>query len=227
MTESFNEDCMAGMARYPDKHFELAIVDPPYMKGFAKMGYWGAKGTSIGVKRGQFPLPAWDEQIPGPEYLAELKRVSRHQIIWGINYFEWYHCPGRIVWDKCNEGSPLSNCEIASCTLHGSTRIFRYLWDGMRQAESLINPTKMQGNKKLNEKRIHPTQKPINLYRWLLHRYAKPGWKILDTHMGSQSSRIAAQGLGFDYVGFEIDPLAFASGEKRFENFMKQTVLYP
>lgn len=175
ISEAYNEDNMLGMARYPDKYFDLAIVDPPYMKGFSKMGYWGKKSSSKGIPRGKFAIPEWDNQIPGQEYLNELLRVSKEQIIWGINYFKFYHCSGRIVWDKVNDGSPLSNCEIASCSLHDSTRIYRYMWNGMNQAESSLNPTKMQGNKKLNEKRIHPTQKPIALYRWLLSRYGNGG----------------------------------------------------
>lgn len=191
-------------------------MDPPYFKGIAKLGYFGEKQSSIGVDRGEYDIPNWDNQIPDESYLKELVRVSKHQIIWGINYFMFYHTAGRIVWDKVNGDSPFSDCEIASCSLHDSVRLFRYMWNGMNQAEGLNNPTKMQGNKKLNEKRIHPTQKPINLYRWLLNKYAIPGQKILDTHMGSQSPRIAAYRMGFDYCGFELDKKHFAEGNKWF-----------
>lgn len=226
ISEVHNEDCMIGMARYPDKFFDLAIVDPPYFKGVGKLGYFGEKQSSIGVKRGEYAIPQWDKQIPAERYLEELLRVSKEQIIWGINYFKFYHTAGRIVWDKVNGDSPFSSCEIASCSLHESVRLFRYMWNGMNQAAGLSEPTKMQGNKSLNEKRIHPTQKPINLYKWLLSNYARSGNKILDTHMGSQSSRIAAYHMGFDYVGFEIDKEYFEAGNKRFKEQIAQQQLF-
>lgn len=214
------------MRTVPDKHFNLAIVDPPYMVGFRKMGYWGKKGSSKGVPRGKYELPEWDEQIPGEDYLIELMRVSKHQIIWGINYFRFYHTAGRIVWDKVNGNSPLSDAEIASCSYHDSTRIFRYMWNGMNQAESLMKPEKMQGNKALNEKRIHPTQKPVNLYKWLLDRYAVKRDLILDTHLGSGSSAIAAYQMGFDFTGTEINTKYFNAAEKRFNAFTAQQTIF-
>lgn len=225
ISEVYNEDCMIGMARFADKFFDLAIVDPPYFEGVGKLGYFGDKQSSIGVGRGKYDIPDWDKQIPDETYLKELVRVSKHQIIWGINYFKFYHCAGRIVWDKVNGDSPFSDCEIASCSLHESVRLFRYMWNGMNQAESLKNPTKMQGNKKLNEKRIHPTQKPVNLYRWTLNQYAKPGFKICDTHMGSQSSRIAAYIMDFDYWGWEINRRNFSAGNNRFKQETAQLKL--
>lgn len=174
-SEVFNEDCMIGMPRYPDKFFDLAIVDPPYFKGVGKMGYFGKSKSSVGVPRGRYAIPDWDQQIPSDRYLTELLRVSKHQIIWGINYFKFFHCAGRIVWDKVNGDSPFSDAEIASCSLIETVRIFRYMWNGMSQAKSISEGETMQGNKKLNEKRIHPTQKPIALYRWLLAKYGNGG----------------------------------------------------
>lgn len=226
ISEVYNEDNMIGMARFPDKFFDIAIVDPPYFEGVGKLGYFGEKQSSIGVARGKYEIPNWDKQIPDEKYLNELVRVSKEQIIWGINYYKFYHCAGRIVWDKVNGDSPFSDCEIASCTFHESVRLFRYMWNGMNQAECLKNPTKMQGNKKLNEKRIHPTQKPVNLYRWILNQYGIPGQKILDTHMGSQSARIAAYSMGFDYWGFELDKKHFTAGNKRFKEQTAQQKLY-
>lgn len=220
-------DCMIGMKEFPDKFFELAIVDPPYFEDVAKLGYFGECNSSIGVKRGDYDIPNWDGMIPDERYLNELLRVSRNQIIWGINYFKFYHAAGAIVWDKCNDHSTFSDCEIASCSFHDSVKIFRFLWDGMRQGEGLSQPTKKRGNAKLNEKRIHPTQKPIALYQWLLKNYAKPGDKILDTHLGSGSSRIAAYKMGFDFWGYELDFKCWMDQEKRFKEAIAEPLFNP
>lgn len=217
---------MTYMAGLPDKAFDLAIVDPPYFKGVGKLGYFGDINSSIGVKRGNYNIPKWDSQIPDEKYLTELTRVSKHQIIWGINYFKFYHTAGRIIWDKVNGNSSFSDAEIASCTLHNSVRLFKYMWNGMQQACSLSNPEIQQGNKKLNEKRIHPTQKPIALYKWLLKNYAKSGDKILDTHGGSMSSAIACHQMGFDFVLTEIDKDYYEAGVKRFNEAIKQQSLF-
>lgn len=208
---------MIAMKGFEDKFFDLAIVDPPYFKGVGKLGYMGEQNSSIGVKRGDYEIPNWDESIPDEAYLNELLRVSKHQIIWGINYFRFYHAAGTIVWDKCNDHSSFSDCEIASCSLINSVRIFRFLWDGMRQGAGLSSPIRKRGNAKLNEKRIHPTQKPVALYQWLLLEYAKQGDKILDTHLGSGSHRVAAYKLGFDFWGYEIDSKTFYDAEVRFK----------
>lgn len=222
-----NIDCKLAMATYTDKFFDVAVVDPPYFEGFSKVGYFGEKHSSkLNIPRGQYEIPEWDDQIPDQTYLDELVRVSKHQIIFGINYFTFFHAPGRIVWDKVNDNSPISNCEIASCSFHDSVRIFRYLWNGMLQGDGLGNPTRARGNKKKNEKRIHPTQKPIDLYRWIFSRYCKPGDKILDTHLGSGSSRIAADMAGnLDFYGYEISPKVFDDQEKRFAKYKSQLKL--
>lgn len=197
-----NLDCMKALKEYPDNHFDLAIVDPPYFSGPEKRGFYGQKVSPIGVQRFYEKSEEW--KVPGPEYFKELERVSKHQIIFGCNYFQWNFPPGRIVWDKCNEKNSFSDCEIASCSLHDSVRLFRYMWSGMMQGKSISEGHIQQGNKRLNEKRIHPTQKPVALYKWLLQKYAKPGDLILDTHVGSASSLIACHELGFDYIGFEM-----------------------
>ena len=117
--------------------------------------------------------------------------MCRHYIVWGCNYFDYQFATGRIVWDKCNGNSSFSDCEIAATNLFSSVRMFRYMWSGMMQGKSITEGDTMQGNKSLNEKRIHPTQKPVALYDWIFKNYAEPGQKILDTHLGSGSSRIA------------------------------------
>lgn len=213
-------DCMEGMSYLPDKSVDLAIVDPPYFSGPEKRGYYGRKVSPIGVKRHYDKTDNW--RVPEKEYFSELMRVSKNQIIWGCNYFDYSFGPGRIVWDKCNTNSSFSDCEIAYCSLHNTVRIFRYMWNGMCQGKSISEGFIMQGNKALNEKRIHPTQKPVNLYKWLLMTDAKPGDRILDTHVGSASSLIACEEMGFDYIGFEIDPVWYKSAVQRIDDYRLQ-----
>ncbi len=155
-----------------------------------------------------------------------MDRVSKHYIVWGCNYFDFVFSHGRIVWDKCNGESSFSDCEIAATNCFESVRLFRYMWNGMFQGKSIAEGTVQQGNKSLNEKRIHPTQKPVALYTWILQKYAKPGDKILDTHLGSGSSRIAAYDLGFDFVGCEIDSHYFQAQERRFAEHTAQISLF-
>lgn len=224
MNRVFNMDCMEAMRKIPDKWFDLAVVDPPYFSGPERRGYYGNKISPIGVHR-DYPIsPEWS--VPGTEYFQELERVSRNYIVWGCNYFDFRFAPGRIVWDKCNGSSSFSDCEIAATNCHNSVRLFSYLWNGMMQGKSVSEGRIQQGNKTLNEKRIHPTQKPVALYTWLFSRYAKPGGKILDTHIGSGSSRIAAYALGLDFIGFEIDPYYFAAQEQRFSACTAQLSIF-
>jgi site-specific DNA-methyltransferase (adenine-specific) len=230
ISEVHNEDNMIGMARYPDKFFDLAIVDPEYGRnehGGKNRGknVYQKNGSTAYVPSGDYKKKLWDNKPAGEEYFKELFRVSKHQIIWGCNYFSVAFGSGRIIWDKCNDGSDQSGAEIAYNSLNNRVDIFRYMWRGMMQGKSIHEGTIQQGNKRLNEKRIHPTQKPVNLYRWLLMKYAQPGFKILDTHMGSQSSRIAAYIMGFDFWGWEIDVEYFADGNKRFMQQTQQFIL--
>lgn len=230
ISETYNEDNMIGMARYPDKYFDLAIVDPEYGRnedgGKDRGGQVKQKsGKSIYVPSGDYKKKHWDSKPACEDYFKELFRVSKHQIIWGCNYFSIAFGPGRIVWDKCNDGSDQSGAEIAYNSLNSRVDIFRYMWRGMLQGKSISEGTIQQGNKKLNEKRIHPTQKPVNLYKWLLAKYAQPGYKIIDTHMGSQSSRIAAFLMGFDYWGWEIDKGYYNDGNERFDEQTAQLKL--
>ena len=221
---AYNMDCMDAMRAMHDGAFDLAIVDPPYFSGPERRGYYGSKVSSIGVNR-DYPIsPKWD--VPQAPYFEELDRVAKKYIVWGCNYFDYVFASGRIVWDKCNGSSSFSDCEIAATNCHNSVRLFRFMWNGMCQGKSISEGTVMQGNKALNERRIHPTQKPVALYTWLLQRYAKPGWKILDTHLGSGSSRIAAYDLGVGFAGYEIDPHYFAAQEKRFADHTAQMTLF-
>ena len=214
MIELLNIDCMEYMNGLPDKAFDLAIVDPPYFADYGKEIYPGAAISTTGIKRNRFHSKHWE--VPGQEYFDQLYRVSKNQIIWGVNYYEKYcRSVGRIVWDKVNDGSNFSQAEIASCSFGVSVRIFRYMWNGM-----------LQGDMKNKEQRIHPTQKPVALYKWLLDKYAKPGDKILDTHLGSGSSAIAAHQMGFDFVGCELDKDYYDAAVKRFNNANTQQSLF-
>lgn len=214
LNKIYNMDCMEGMKQFPDKFFELAIVDPPYGIGV---------NVSMGRRKGDKKSPyhkfaGEDKSIPGKEYFDELFRVSNNQIIWGGNYFISKipnDSPCWIVWDKDNSGD-FADCELAYTSFKSSVRKFKWRWNGMLQEK--------MGNEK--EERIHPTQKPVALYKWLLSKYAKPGDKILDTHVGSASSLIACIDMGFDFVGFELDTDYYASAAKRMEQFKAQTKLF-
>lgn len=197
----YNMDCMEFMRSVPDRYFDLAIVDPPYFKGVNKSGYYGKGYSSLGVKRAKHydTLPHWD--IPDENYFFELARISKNQIIWGANHFAGRFnssSSGWIVWDKDNGKSSFSDGELAYTSFDRALRIFKYIWNGMHQGS-------YGGNVKLNEKRIHPTQKPTALYYWLLNNYAKPGQRIFDSHLGSGSHAAAANWLGFDLTATEID----------------------
>lgn len=218
---------MQGMKEFPDKYFDLAIVDPPYGRkehgGRNRSGYVRQKnGSKIFVKDGQYGNRNWDNEPPSEDYFNELMRVSKNQIIFGCNYFDYPLIGGRIVWDKCNEGSDQSDAEIAYCSMNNRVDIFRYMWRGMFQGKSITEGTTQQGNKRLNEKRIHPTQKPVALYEWLLSRYAKPNDIILDTHVGSASSLIACYNTNHKFVGFELDEYYYKVSKQRLNTEMAQ-----
>jgi site-specific DNA-methyltransferase (adenine-specific) len=215
---------MDGMKQIPDKYFDLAIVDPSYFSGPERREFYGNKISSIGVSRLYKKSTTWI--VPTEKYFQELFRVSSNQIIWGCNYYDYKFGPGRIVWDKVNGESSFSDCEEAYCSLHNSSRLFRFMWSGMFQGKSVSDGTTQQGNKKLNEKRIHPTQKPVALYKWILANYTTIGDKILDTHVGSGSSIVACYELGFDYLGYEIDTDYFNAASKRIEAVKAQGRLF-
>lgn len=216
----YNMDCMDGMQEFPDNYFDLAIVDPPYFSGPEKRRFYGRRISPIGVQRVYQESAEWT--VPDKAYFDELFRVSKNQIIWGCNYFDYHFPPGRIVWDKCNGSSSFSDCEIAFCSFHDSVRLFRYMWNGMMQGKSIEEGYIQRGNKKMNERRMHPTQKPVLLYEWLLGRYAERGMKLLDTHVGSASSLIAAHDAGLYYIGFELDSHYYNLSKKRLEEHTTQ-----
>ena len=224
VSEVINDDNMVGMARFPDKFFDLAVVDPPYFSGPERRIFYGQRVSSIGVNRYYKKSAQWT--IPNEEYFNELIRVSNKYIIWGCNYFNYPFHSGRIVWDKVNDSSHYSDCELAATNIFDHCRVFRYMWNGMMQGKSMSQGTIMQGNKKLNEKRIHPTQKPVILYDWIFKNYLPDGGNVIDTHLGSGSSRIAADKAGnIDFYGWEVDPVHYGSQELRYKDFKSQTRL--
>jgi len=206
MIELLHIDCMEYMATCKDKQFDLAIVDPPYENNDA-IGL--QNGNKHSAKRTNYHV--FENIKPPADYFNELNRITKHWIIWGGNYFNL--SGGAIVWNK--NGTAFGEAELAICNTHHSVKIFEYTWNGM-----------LQQNMKDKEERIHPTQKPVQLYKWLLKNYAKPDMKIIDTHLGSGSSAIAAYDFGCDFVGCEIDKEYFEAAKKRFEVHKMQQKLF-
>ena len=213
ISEVYNEDCMIGMSRYPDKFFDLAIVDPPYGIDIANMNMGVGKGAGCPkIKNRKWGAKDWDKGAPKGDYFTELFRVSKNQIIWGGNYFPLPSTKCFIIWDK-GEGfynRSYAECEQAWASFDRNAKIFKY--DPLAKGDY--------------RDKIHPTQKPIHLYKWLLANYAKHGDVILDTHMGSQSSRIAAYNADFDFYGWEIDADYFEQGNKRFKEQTSQLQIF-
>lgn len=233
-----NEDCMIGMARYPDKYFDLAIVDPPYGVGsvtympstrestaggfidkyeviVATLDLNQRSKTKVNVVRADSADRVIknfgdDNVCPPPSYFKELFRVSKHQIIWGGNYFMLPPSRGFVIWRKLtiSESFSMAMCEYAWISFNENSKMFECAPQGTA-----------------SDKRLHPTQKPTALYKWLLEKYAQKGDKILDTHVGSASSLIACHDMGFDAVGFELDPDYYAKSKQRLEDFMAQPKL--
>jgi site-specific DNA-methyltransferase (adenine-specific) len=229
-SEVFNIDCMIGMKETPHKFYDLAIVDPPY--GIKADRSFVRKTHAIDPRNGR-PIickprktGTWDNERPNESYFKELIRVSVNQIIWGGNYFADL-LPAKscwIVWDKVNGNSDQADCELAWTSFNTAVRQYAFMWC-IAQGKNL-NGRMAEGNNQLWEIKIHPTQKPVALYKWLLRNYAKEGDKILDTHLGSQSSRIACYDGGFDFTGYELDKDYFDAGNKRFANHIAQTKLF-
>ena len=201
------EDCVQGLKRFADKHFDLAIVDPPY-------GIGATNGTGkYGRLKFQNKKECWDTSIPTDEYWNELFRASKNQIVWGANYFGLPPTRGFFVWDK---GEGFYNRDFAEC---------EYAWTSFDRNAKVLNRDPL-AKRDYHEGKIHPTQKPVALYEWILVNYAKPNDLILDTHLGSGSSRIACFKGGFNFVGFEIDAEYYEKQEKRFKNFTAQQRLF-
>lgn len=210
-----NEDCMELLARTPDKYYELAIVDPPY-----GIGESGERNKTRGKKAKSKEYKAFsghDKEPPKQEYFDEVVRCSKNQIIWGANHFISkipFDSPCWIIWDKVNGETDFADCELAYTSFKTAARKFEFRWHGM-----------LQQDMKNKENRIHPTQKPVALYKWLLSNYAKPGDKILDTHLGSGSIAIACLDMGFELTGCELDSEYFGKMQQRINAFMAQTKL--
>lgn len=208
-------DCMEALKEMPDKAFDLAICDPPYGINHAEIAGKQA-GTQYGkaaAPKANYATKEWDKAIPDEGYFKELYRISKNQIIWGANYMTTHIEPsmGWVFWDKDNGSNGFSDGELAYTSFNKGLRKFRFMWNGM-----------LQENMKNKETRIHPTQKPVALYKWLLKNYAKEGDKILDAHLGSGSIAIACHDMGFDLVGFEIDESYFQGAVDRLESHKKQ-----
>ena len=215
--EITNEDNMELMKRYPDNYFNLAIVDPPYgidadKKNSGKK-LQSKKSASLSKDYGS---QEWDSDVPDINYFNELFRVSKNQIIWGVNYYPYnFLSGGRIYWDKCVTMPTYSDGELAYCSKINSLKSWKYAWHGM-----------IQGDMKNKETRIHPTQKPRQLYNWLLDNYAKEGDKILDTHLGSGSIALACHDRGFELTACELDKEYFEAAVKRIQNYTAQQTIF-
>jgi site-specific DNA-methyltransferase (adenine-specific) len=209
-------DNMEFMKDKPDKYYDLAIVDPPY-----GIGEGGKKRENITSDKWKAPtkkihnVKEWDNEAPSQEYFNELFRVSKNQIVWGANYFiDKIQTPsmGWIFWDKKNGDSDFSDGELAYSSFNKGLRKFEWLWNGFQKQKP--------------EQRIHPTQKPVALYKWLLTNYAKEGDTILDTHFGSLSHGIACWDLGFNLDACELDKEYFDAGSLRLEQHKRQLKMF-
>ena len=204
-SEVFNMDCIEGMKQYPDKYFELAIVDPPY-----GININVSMGRRKGDKKSDYHKFAGDDLfIPNKNYFDELFRVSQNQIIWGGNYMTEFLKPSPcwLLWDKgFSEDVTFAQFELA--------------WTSFSSSAKKYDKTPNQLN------RIHPTQKPVSLYKWILSKYGKEGDNILDTHLGSGSSRIASYDMGFEFIGFELDKDYFNASKKRFQQHINQLTIF-
>lgn len=219
MNIAYNKDCLPAMRELPDRFFDLAVVDPPY-GDVTHGGYMtNTKSTERLAHSHEYHNEMWKQAKPGQEYFDELFRISKNQVIFGGNYFMreisrdsqcW------LVWDKLRpEGVKFADCELAWTSFNLASRVFRYRWNGM-----------LQGNMAAKEWKIHPTQKPVTLYSWIYSLFTKPGDRILDTHLGSGSSRIAAYSAGLDFVGYEIDKTYFDLQETRFAQHAAQMDMF-
>lgn len=202
-----NIDCMIAMQKFPNQFFELAIVDVNY--GIQEDGRNNHTRSKLAIASDYRAYSRYDNRSPDLEYFNELRRVSKNQIVWGANHFISkmpFDSSCWIIWDKMNGQNDFADCELAWTSFETAVRVFRFRWAGM-----------LQGNMRNKQGRIHPNEKPFELYQWLLKNYAKPNDKILDTHLGSGSSRIAAYKMGFDFWGYEIDKDYLEAQEKRFK----------
>jgi site-specific DNA-methyltransferase (adenine-specific) len=209
-------DCIQIMKQFKDNEFDLAVVDPPYGIGFDGEVKEMANNNSKKWKPAKgknYTRKSWDCETPSDEYFTELKRVSKNQIIWGGNYFDLPQSSGWIFWNKgVAKDFTLSPGELAWTSFDKSVNMVELLWAGFRKCEET--------------ERIHPTQKPVKLYDWIFSKYANEGMRILDTHLGSGSSRISADKAKLDFTGIEIDKEYFDLSEKRYQDYKIQLRLW-
>jgi len=206
----YNADCLEIMKTFKDKQFNLAIIDPPYGLDIANMNMGVGKSKKASrVENRKWKPNGWDKETPSKDFFDELFRVSENQIIWGGNYFELPKFDHFVVWDKeIDEQLSFSQCELAWTSFKCANKIFRY---------SVYKDKKY---------RFHPTQKPIQLYKWLLQNYAKQGDKILDTHFGSLSIGIACHDMGFELTAIELDKDYYEAGKERLRNHQRQLTIF-
>ena len=208
-------DCMDWMREKPNGYYDLAVVDPPYGIGASDYKRGGTQHGKSASKSKVYSVKQWDKETPQQSFFDELLRVSKNVIIWGGNYFHLPPTSCWVIWDKDNGDNGYADFEMAWTSFSTAGRFAKITWHGMRQHDM-----------KNKETRIHPTQKPVALYKWLLTNYAKPGDRILDTHGGSGSSMIACYDLGFDMDWIELDPDYFKSAKERFERHKAQGQLF-
>jgi len=208
----YNRDCLEAMKDMSDNQFDLAIVDPPYMDVFVTDNWIGTSAKQKSYKNRQDTLT---NKKPTENYFKELIRVSKNQIIWGGNYFNLPISRGWVFWLKGMQDNYFSDGELAWTSFDRVLKCFNFMWSGM-----------LQGDMKNKEIKIHPTQKPVKLYEWLLMNYAKEGNTILDTHLGSGSIAIACHNLGFDLTGYEIDKEYYEAAVKRIQQHKAQKRLF-
>ena len=228
---------------YPDQYFHLVDADPPYFSGPEKRGYYGKKNSTTGVERRSYPITeTWE--LPNVKWFKEMQRVSKNQIIWGGNYFDFIGKPfktprgneiekfieenpkGWIIWDKCNGKTSFNDYELAWTSFDRPTLIFKFMWNGMMQGRSIYSGHIQQGNKRLNQHRIHPTEKPIMLYDWQFSEYTNSGDKVLSPYGGSFSDAISASKFDIEFHGCEISKPIYNKALKRFKNHQCQLQLF-
>lgn len=225
-SNSFLIDCMKHMVNIPDKYYDIAICDPNY--GIGKDGSNNKSRGLLAKSKDYKPYYGNDNESPPIEYFEELFRISKNQIIFGANHFISkmpFDSSCWIIWDKVNGKTDFADCEMAWTSFKTATRLFGFMWNGMLQGKDISNGHIPQGNKKKCEIRIHPNQKPVKLYEWILLNYAEKGMKIFDSHKGSGSLRIACDNFGCNYDGCDIDEHYFNLEEKRWKDHKSQMVM--
>jgi site-specific DNA-methyltransferase (adenine-specific) len=247
ISEAYNIDCMEGMKTFPDKHFDLAVVDVEYGigQGGKKINsktvnsdgtlikkYDRRNGNQIITRPKNYPISYTDSKPPEESYFWELNRISKHMIIWGANHFLdripfALNSPCWIVWDKVNGDTDQADCELAWTSFDTAVRKITFMWNGFTQGIGIENGRINQGNKSLCETRMHPNQKPVVLYDWIYKNYLPDGGNVIDTHLGGGSNRISAEKAGnINFTGYEIHTEHFDASVKRFNQYKAQLNLF-